>query len=134
VQLGGVPPAHHPRKANRLATTPLRTDVSARRIILLEGTVVTSAPTAFTLELEGGLMVRVGLLPTAPVVEHGGLSATLAEGQEPRAFVSQTSDLALAAVLVFVEGPPGEPRPDLRTRLPASPRQDRQRSQSQAAA
>ena len=93
----------NPRKANRVVTAPPLTDVPARRIILLEGTVVTSAPTAFTLELEGGLLVSVGLSSTAPLVDRDGLPATLAEGQEVHAFVSQRCDLALAAVLVFVE-------------------------------
>ena len=83
----------NPRKANRVMTAPPLTDVPARRIILLEGTVVTSAPTAFTLELEGGLLVSVGLSSTAPLVDRDGLPATLAEGQEVHAFVSQRSDL-----------------------------------------
>jgi hypothetical protein len=93
----------NPRKANQVATTPPTATVPASRIILLEGSVVATTPTGFTLMLDGGLLVNVNLAATAPVVDEQGLTTALAAGQDVHAFVSQTSDLTLSAVLVFVD-------------------------------
>lgn len=100
----------HPRKRNKIMQTAPTTAVPASRIILLEGYVVTSAPTGFTLQLESGLIVNVAVTPTSPIVDRGGLPTTIAPGAEVHAFVSQVTDLSLTAVLVFVDAgdDPGE--------------------------
>ena len=104
----------NPRKANEITTAPPTTAVPASRIILLEGSVLATTPTGFTLTLDSGLMVNVNLPSTTPVVDGQGLTTTLAMGQAVHAFVSQTSsDLTLSAVLVLVDdNPAGNPGDD----------------------
>lgn len=98
----------NPRKANAVTTAPPTTDVPASRIILLEGSVAATTPTTVSLMLDSGLLVNVNLVATTPVVDDAGLTTTLAPGQAVHAFVSQTSDLTLTAVLVLVDGDPAE--------------------------
>ena len=99
----------NPRKANEITTAPPTTAVPASRIILLQGSVLATTPTGFTLTLDSGLMVNVNLPATAPVVDGQGLTTALAAGQGVQAFVSQTSsDLSLSAVLVLVDDNPAD--------------------------